>query len=141
MDLRIMVVFAVSCCQLLATSALATDELPCADDCVAAFELLWLGGESDEIKRSTINDITDQLVRRGHEDISGMAIKETRYIFVAFKKRCDNKEAKLRTLLEQTFSFLLPEVEFRVMSGPFTRGPDTIDFDGEHWDESACCQR
>lgn len=137
-DLRVVALLVASCGQLPATSALAADQLPCADDCIAAFELLWIDGESDEIMQSAINDITDQLVRQGHERISGIAIQERRYVFVAFSKRCDEKETELGVLLEATFSFLLPGVEFRVMRGPFTRGPDTIDFDGEYWDESQC---
>ena len=141
MDLRVVFLLTASCSQLLAPSSLTADELPCADDCIAAFELLWTGDESEEIKRSAINDITDQLVRRGHGDISGMAIQEARYVFVAFKKQCDEKETTLGALLEETFGFLLPEFEFRVMHGPFVRGPDTIDFDGEYWDESPCCQK
>lgn len=118
----------------------STTNLPCADDCIAAFELLWTGDESDEIKNSAINDITDQLVLRGNEDISGLAIQQSRYIFVAFKRQCDRKGARLEGLLEETFRFLRPGIDFRVMTGPFARGPKTIDFKGEFWSESPCCQ-
>ena len=137
---RVMVLWTTSCCQLLAASALTAEELSCADDCISAIELLWIGGESDETKQSAINDITDQLVRRGHEDISGIAIQQMRYVFVAFKKRCDERETKLAALLEEAIGFLQPGIEFRVVDGPFVRGPNTIDFDGEYWDGSLCCQ-
>ena len=138
--LRIMLLLATSCYPLLSTPAVIAKDLPCADDCIAAFELLWTGGESDEIIRTAINDITDQLGRRGHEDIAVITIQQERYIFVAFKTRCDEKEKKLEALLKETYGFLLPEIEFSIMSGPFVRSEDTIDFDGEYWSRSPCCQ-
>ena len=139
--LRIMLLLTALCYQLLSISTLIANELPCADDCIAAFELLWTGDESEEIIRTAINDITDQLGRRGHEDIAVITIQQERYIFVAFKTRCDEKEKKLEALLKETYRFLLPEIEFSIMSGPFIRSRDTIDFDGEYWDESSCCRR
>lgn len=138
--LRIILLLATLCYLLLSTPAVIANELPCADDCIAAFELLWTGGESDEIIRSAVNDVTDELVRRGYEDISGIAIQQRRYIYVAFKRRCDNKEEKLEALLRETFGFLLPEYGFSIMNGPFVRSEDTIDFDGEYWSRSPCCQ-
>ena len=139
-DSRIMLLLATLCYQLLATSDLIANELPCADDCIAAFELLWTGDESEEIIRTAINDITDQLGRRGHEDIAVITIQQERYIFVAFKTRCDEKEKKLEALLKETYGFLLPEIEFSIMNGPFVRSEDTIDFDGEYWNGSPCCR-
>ena len=138
--LRIMLLLATLCYPLLSTVAAIANELPCADDCIAAFELMWTGDESEEIIRTAINDVTDQLGRRGHEDIAVITIQQERYIFVAFTRRCDDKEEKLEALLKETFGFLLPEYEFSIMNGPFVRSKDTIDFDGEYWSRSPCCR-
>jgi len=125
--------------QVVVISDGMAEELPCPDDCIAMFELLWSGSESEEIVQSAINDITDDLVRRGYEDISGLAIQQNRYVFVVFKSECYEKDRKLGALLTETFGFLMAGVEFRVMTGAFVRGPNTVDFDGEYWDRRACC--
>lgn len=139
-NFQIAVLAAASCFLLGASSVSAGEELPCADDCIAAFELLWIGNESEIARRSAINDITDELVRRGYEDLSGVAIQQARYVFVAFKKHCSEKEAILSDLLVEVFGFLQPGIGFRVMNEHFDRGPNTIEFYGEHWNESPCCR-
>ena len=139
--LRLIVLLAAGCFQLQADLVLAEeDELPCPDDCIAGFELLWTGVESHEVVQTGIRDISNELVRRGPEYLSGLQVHESRYVYVAFKLHCDHKEERLAALLEASFAFLQSGVEFVMMDGPFVRGRDTIRFRGDHWSESACCQ-
>ena len=137
---RILTVLVAACVQLQSNFVLAEDGLPCADDCIAGFELLWTSVESHEVVQTGIRDIANEIGRRGHEYVSGLQVQESRYIYVAFKLHCDDKEERLATLLEASFDFLQPGVEFRMMDGPFVRGQDTIQFRGDHWSETACCQ-
>lgn len=114
-------------------------ELPCPDDCIAAFNFVAKENSRVIDLQGAINDITDELARRGHNDIANISIQKNKTVYVVFKDSCEERDQKLEKLLEAVFAFVNPGLEYVMLPGPFKRGRSTIVFRGEYWDECRCC--